>query len=89
MEFLIAFVAALGIPSAITGFLFKRLEKKLDQREKERQEKEKVREQSEYMMVKSIGAAIALGEATARAVQRIQTQSAMVICTPLYNTQRA
>ena len=70
-QIVVTCVAAFGIPSAITGFLFKRLEKKLDQREKERQEKEKAREQSEFMMVKSIGAAIALGEATARAVQRI------------------
>ena len=69
--YIVAFVAALGVPSAITGFLFKRIEKKLDQREKEREKEEEIREQSEFMMVKSIGAAIALGEATARAVQRI------------------
>lgn len=71
MEYLLALLAALSIPSAFTGFLFKRLEKKLDKREEEMREKEEAREQSEYMMVKSIGAAIALGEATARAVQRI------------------
>lgn len=71
MEYLLALLAALSIPSAFTGFLFARLEKKLDKREKEMREKEEAREQSEYMMVKSIGAAIALGEATARAVQRI------------------
>lgn len=62
---------AMSIPSAITGLLFKRLEKKLDKRDKENAEKEEIREQNEFMMVKSIGAAIALGEATARAVQRI------------------
>lgn len=61
MEYLLALLAALSIPSAFTGFLFARLEKKLDKREKEMREKEEAREQSEYMMVKSIGAAIAPG----------------------------
>ena len=71
MEVLLAIIAAMGIPSAITGFCFKHLEKKVDEREKERKEREKIKEQSEFMMIKSIGAAMALGEATARAVQRI------------------
>lgn len=71
MEIFLAIVAAMGIPSAITGFCFKQLEKKVDEREKERKEREKIKEQSEFMMIKSIGAAMALGEATARAVQRI------------------
>ena len=36
-----------------------------------REKKEKIREEQEYLLVKSIGAAIALGEATAEAVARI------------------
>ena len=55
-EFLIAFVAAMGIPSAIMGFIVWKLEAQKD---------------FFLLMVQSTGAAIALGEATAKAVQRI------------------
>ena len=64
-------VMAMGIPSAITGLCFWMLERRMEKREKERAEKEAVRERQEFIMVKSIGAAIALGEATAEAVARI------------------
>lgn len=64
-------VLAMGIPSGITAFCFWLLERKLDRREKAREKKEATREQQEYLMVKGIGAAIALGEATAEAVARI------------------
>lgn len=66
-----AFVISMSIPSAITGYFFQRLEKKQDKQEAERDRKEKIREEQEFLMVKSIGAAIALGEATAEAVARI------------------
>ncbi len=65
------FIAAMGIPSAVTGFGLWLLERKMEKREKEREEKEKTRETQELLMVKSIGAAISLGEATAEAVARI------------------
>lgn len=64
-------LTAAGIPSAITGFCFWLFEKKLEKREKARAEKEAIREQQEFLLVKGIGAAIALGEATAEAVARI------------------
>lgn len=67
----VAFIAAMSIPSGITGFCFWLLERKMEKREKEREKKEAVREKQEFLMVKSIGAAIALGEATAEAVARI------------------
>lgn len=63
-EIIVAVVAAAGIPSALLGLLIRRLEKKMDQ-------KEKAREEHEFLVVKSINAAIALGEATAEAVARI------------------
>lgn len=69
--FAAALVAALGIPSAVTGFCFWLLESRMEKREKKREEKEKIREKQEVLMVKSIGAALALGEATAEAVARI------------------
>lgn len=72
----------MGIPSAITGFCFWLLERKIDKKEeaeeavrKEQQKKseelEKQRENYQMYLIKSVGAAIALGEATARAVERI------------------
>lgn len=41
------------------------------QRRKERENHEKLREKQELLLVQGVGAAIALGEATAKAVQRI------------------
>ena len=64
MEWLITIIAAAGIPTAITGLLFRHLEKRMD-------EKDRARDQQEYLIVKSINASMALGEATAEAVQRI------------------
>ncbi len=64
-------ILAMSIPSAITGFCFWLLEQRISKREKEREKKESVREKQELLIVKSIGAAISLGEATAEAVARI------------------
>lgn len=41
------------------------------QRRKDEEKREKLREQQELFLVQGVGAAIALGEATAKAVQRI------------------
>ena len=68
------------LPSAITGFCFWCIEqkiqkqsKKLEEEEKQRREaqdkREKLHEQQELFLVQGVNAAIALGEATARAVQ--------------------
>lgn len=68
----------LGIPSAITGLFFwmlkRKIEKSEDQREKqekERREREKNREDLLVSMIQSNNAALALSEATAKAVQKI------------------
>lgn len=66
-----AIIIAMSIPSAITGFGFWWIERKMDKRDKLMEEKEKAREKSELYVIKSVQASIALGEATARAVQRI------------------
>lgn len=70
-EFLIAFVAAMGIPSAIMGFIVWKLERKIAARDKRAEEQEEAQKEFFLLMVQSTGAAIALGEATAKAVQRI------------------
>lgn len=62
---------AMSIPSAITGLCFWSIERKVIKRDKEQDKREEARKQSEIIMIKSVNAAIALGEATARAVERI------------------
>ena len=75
-------IMAMGVPTAITGFFFWLLKRKLDTQAKERQKieeeqeaktiaREKNRERLMLMLMQSNRAAIVLGEATARAVQRI------------------
>ena len=77
-----AFFAAMCIPSAITGFIVWNFERKITRRDKEKEDREEARRQTmigheqareafELMIVEGTSAAIALGEATARAVQRI------------------
>lgn len=81
-DMMVAIVAAAGIPSAVVGFAFWILERKIAQREaedkeerKKRQaeadERENRREEFEFCVLQSVNAAVALSEATARAVQRI------------------
>ena len=66
------------LPSAVTGFCFwciqqriQKADKKREDEEKKRREDEEKREQQELFLVQGVNAAIALGEATAKAVQRI------------------
>jgi len=66
-----AFICAMGIPSAITGFCVRRLEKKMEKHQKQQDEKEEARKQNEIIIIESVNASIALAEATALAVQRI------------------
>lgn len=70
-QLLLAFVAAMGIPSAIMGFIVWKLERRISKREKDIAEREAAQEDLFLLLVQSTGAAIALGEATAKAVQRI------------------
>lgn len=70
------------LPSAVTGFCFWLIQQKIQQEAKKREAEEKrrrdaekrreeLREQQELFLVQGVNAAIALGEATAKAVQRI------------------
>ena len=81
-EIFMALLVAMSIPSGITGFCFwmlqrnilKREEKEKEEslkRQKIQDEKEKNREKLELQIIQGISASIALGEATAKAVQRI------------------
>lgn len=64
-------VALLGLPTAITAFCFWLLQQRITKRDKAQEERERAREKNEVLIIKGVGAAIALGEATAEAVQRI------------------
>lgn len=75
-------IIAASIPSALTGFCFWVIEhniqraeaKDKEERTKRQQEldkREANREQNEILLIRTVGAAIALGEATAKAVARI------------------
>lgn len=66
-----ALIFAMSIPSAITGFCFWCLERKISKRQKEVDKKDAARRKNELIVIEGVNAAIALGEATARAVQRI------------------
>lgn len=79
---LVAILGAMSIPSAITGFCFWLIQRQINKRDEidkaeriKRQqildEREETREKNELYIIKSVSASIALGEATARAVQRI------------------
>lgn len=76
------YITAFGIPTAVTGVMVRRLEKSIDRRDKQREaeqaererkaeERERNREELSRLQLQATTAAIALGEATARAVQRI------------------
>ena len=62
-------VAIMGIPSAITGFCFWMLQQRMTKRDEELDRREKAREKNEVLLVRSVGAAIALGEAAATALK--------------------
>lgn len=64
-------LCAIGVPSGITGLLVWRLEKRIDKSDKKRDEKEANRIEFELNQMRLSSAAIALGEATAKAVQRL------------------
>lgn len=81
-KIVIAVLVAASIPSALTGFCFwliqQKIQKQTAKREqaeqdriRNREERERLREENEVLLLQSVNAAIALGEATAKAVQRI------------------
>jgi len=70
-QLLAGFVAAMGIPSAIMGLIVWRLEGRISKRERDHEEQDKSQKDLIVLLVQSTSASIALGEATAKAVQRI------------------
>ena len=64
-----AFIAL--IPTTVMGLIAWHYKRRVEKAEKEKDDREKTKEQLEFMNVQAAWAAIALAEATARAVQRI------------------
>lgn len=66
---MVAVLAFMGVPSAVTGLCFWAIQRNITKRDAKRDELDKTREKNELLLIKGIGAAIALGEATARAIK--------------------
>ena len=62
-------LAYLGIPSAVTALCFGLLKARIDKRDKERDKRDTAREKNEVLLIQSVGASIALGEACAIAMR--------------------
>lgn len=65
------FIMAMGIPTAITGFIFWYLKRWIDKKETKREERERNTERLMLMIMQTSRATNVLAEATAKAVQRI------------------
>ena len=74
-KWLLAAITFLGLPSALVALYIRRTEKRHDEERatKKEAEEKKDREQKDFelCLIRSTNAAVALAEATARAVQRI------------------
>ena len=81
-ELVPAFIIAMGIPSAVTGLIVWRLLIRLEDDEEIQDKKNNGQKELALILVQSTRAAIALGEATARAVQRIPDARSLLPASP-------
>lgn len=70
-QLVLGFIVAMGIPSAIMGIIVWKLENRIAKKEKKEEARDDAREAMLLLVIQSSSAAITLGEATAKAVQRI------------------
>ena len=70
-SFMVAFIASMGIPSAITGVAVWWLKKQMDKRDARNEEKERNTERMILLIAQNSRATFTVAEATAKAVQRI------------------
>lgn len=75
--FCAAFLAAMGIPSAGMGLIVWGFKRRIDERDKAQEERNKAQQRLMVLLVQSTRASIALGEATAHAMQRGHTNGDM------------
>ena len=85
-------IVSLGVPSAITGLCFWYLKKHIDKKDRLREEQDAARQKNEVLMVQSISAAMALGEATALAMKNGrcngETEAALNFAKEVRNKQK-
>lgn len=72
-----AFLAAMSIPSAVMGLIVWFLKRHIDARDKDQEKKNEAQQRLMVLLVQSTRASIALGEATAHAMQRGHTNGDM------------
>lgn len=70
-EAISAFIIAMGVPSAIMGIIVWKFERRIAKHDQDMEEKSKAQKELVLILIKGTMASIALGEATAKAVQRI------------------
>lgn len=73
----VAFFAAMGIPSAVMGLIVWAMKKRIDAKDKDQEKKNRDQQELMVLIVQSTRASIALGEATAHAMQRGYTNGDM------------
>lgn len=66
----LSLIAAFGIPGAVTTFITRRMEKRMDARDKANEERDKAQKKMMVLTLQGVSAAISLGEATGHALQR-------------------
>ena len=71
---IIHLITMMSVPSAITGFCFWMLQKSISKRDARQEARDTARKRNELLMVRGVGAAIALGEATAKSIQRLDPE---------------
>lgn len=67
----------MGVPSAVTGLCFWAIKNSITRRDQRRDKLDAAREQNQILLIRSVGAAIALGEATAYAIRDGKTNGEM------------
>lgn len=92
MEAIWAVIVAVGIPSALVGFLVRRIEKRLDAEKKAREDQETARKTYEDFNVHALTAVMKLSEANAIALQNGkcngETHAALTYLTEVRHEQR-
>lgn len=69
----LSLVVFMGIPSAVTGLCFWTIQRSIVKRDEKRDKQEEARKKNELLLIKGVGAAIALGEATAESIKRLDS----------------
>lgn len=66
-------LAIVGFPSLISGIFMLTIQRSVTRKDKQREKREEARIKCECLLITGIGASIALGEATAKSVKKIDT----------------